>query len=254
MSSPVAVVSGASRGIGRAIALHLAREGYDIAGTWVRDSNAADALAHDVEATGRTCLTVRADAADPVATADAVTRIAEHFGRADVLVHNAGVASRGHHLVDTDPAEVQRLFAINALGAMYLTTGLIELLRASDHAAVVLVSSVATSNAAPGGGPYMIGKAAVEAFASTLAAEEAPNGVRVNVVAPGLVSTTMGDRLTKALTGLDDAAALDASMPFGRVTRPEDVAALVTFLASPAASQITGQRIEIHGGRAAVAP
>jgi 3-oxoacyl-[acyl-carrier protein] reductase len=95
----------------------------------------------------------------------------------------------------------------------------------------------------------MMGKAALEALAQTLGLEERTHGTRVNVVAPGLVATDMGDRLARALTGAADAASLDAAMPFGRVTRPDDVADLVSFLVSNAAAQVTGQRIEIHGGK-----
>src|ERR1700761_7129076 len=101
---------------------------------------------------------------------------------------------------------------------------------------IVVISSTATQRAVAGGGPYMMAKAALEAFASTLAAEEMRHGIHVNVVAPGLVATEMGDRLARAVAGVDHAAELDAGSPYGRVCRPEDVADVVAFLVSTAAS------------------
>jgi 3-oxoacyl-[acyl-carrier protein] reductase len=247
--NPVAVVSGAGRGIGRALASRLATDRFDVAGTWNRDEKAADETKSRIEDLGRRCLMYRSDVSDPGATASLVEQVASDFGQVDAVVHNAGIASRGRFVSDTEPAEIQRVLAVHALGAVYLCSGLAPILRKSTRGSIVLISSVATSNPSPGGAPYMMGKAALEALAQTLGLEERTHGTRVNVVAPGLVATDMGDRLARALTGADDAASLDAAMPFGRVTRPGDVADLVSFLVSNAAAQVTGQRIEIHGGK-----
>jgi NAD(P)-dependent dehydrogenase (short-subunit alcohol dehydrogenase family) len=114
-----------------------------------------------------------------------------------------------------------------------------------------MISSVATSNCSANGAPYSMGKAAMEALAYTLAKEERPHGIHVNVVAPGLVETDMGIRLARAITGnrgLDDLRSLDASAPFGRVCQPVDVAKVVLWLCSDGAGYITGQRIECNGG------
>jgi NAD(P)-dependent dehydrogenase (short-subunit alcohol dehydrogenase family) len=100
------------------------------------------------------------------------------------------------------------------------------------------------------GAPYNMGKAALEALAFTLAKEEAPNGIHVNVVAPGIVDTEMGRRLVKATVGGDDIHVLDASLPFGRVCQPEDVADVVRFMVSDASRYVTGQRVYVDGGRA----
>jgi NAD(P)-dependent dehydrogenase (short-subunit alcohol dehydrogenase family) len=113
---------------------------------------------------------------------------------------------------------------------------------------IVMISSVATLGYGARGAPYNMGKAAMEALAFTLAKEVRDAGVRVNVVAPGLVETEMGRRLTKARTGITDMRELDATMPFGRVCQPEDVANVVRFLVSDAASYLTGQKINVHGG------
>lgn len=244
----VAVVSGAGRGIGRAIALRLATDGYDIAGTFHRDDAAAAATKEAIASLGRRCAMYQSNAADHTDCEELVEQVLEGFGHVDALVHNAGIASRGRFVADTEPSEIQRVMAVHALGAFYLCSGFAPILRTSAVGNIVLISSVATSNPSPCGAPYMMGKTAMEALGKTLALEEMTYGTRVNIVAPGLVTTGMGDRLAHALTGAADAASLDSGMPFGRVTRPEDVADLVSFLVSTAAHQITGQRIEIHGG------
>ncbi len=118
---------------------------------------------------------------------------------------------------------------------------------------IVMVSSAATIAYAANGGPYNMGKAALEALAFTLAKEERRHGVRVNVVAPGLVVTEMGRRLVRAGRGVEDIHELDRHMPFGRVCRPEDVAGVVRFLVSERAGYVTGQRIYVDGG-ATLAP
>jgi NAD(P)-dependent dehydrogenase (short-subunit alcohol dehydrogenase family) len=113
---------------------------------------------------------------------------------------------------------------------------------------IVMISSTATLGYGANGAPYNMGKAAMEALAYTLAKEERPNGIRVNIVAPGLVETEMGRRLMKATAGIDDLRKLDAIMPFGRVCQPEDVAGAVLFLVSDGASYLTGEKVNVHGG------
>ncbi|MEL6984725.1 MAG: SDR family oxidoreductase, partial [Actinomycetota bacterium] len=117
-----------------------------------------------------------------------------------------------------------------------------------DRADIVFISSVATLGHAANGAPYNMGKAAEEALAYTLAKEEREHGIRVNVVAPGLVETEMGRRLAKGAAGIDDLRTLDASMPFGRVCQPDDIAGPVRFLVSEHASYVTGEKINVHGG------
>ena len=199
--NPVAVVTGASRGIGRALAIRLATDGFDVAGTWNRDAKAADETTSLIEDLGRRCRMYRSDVSDPAATASLVEQVASDFGQVDAVVHNAGIASRGRFVSDTEPSEIQHVLAVHALGAFYLCSGLTPVVRKSTRGSIVLISSVATSNPSPGGAPYMMGKDALEALAQTLGLEERTHGTRVNVVAPGLVATEMGDRLARALTG-----------------------------------------------------
>lgn len=248
LAGRVALVTGGSRGIGRAISLRLAHDGATVAVGYRRDAAAARETVDSITAAGG-----RADAYagsvesldDCHALADAV--LAAH-GFVDILVCNAGIASRGRTIVDTDPAEMERVVRTHAFGAFYLCQLLVPQMRARERGDVVVVSSVATSRAAPGGAPYMMGKAALEAMAATLALEEQRHGIHVNVVAPGLVVTEMGDRLARAHTGVAGAAELDATAPYGRVCRPEDVADVVGYLVSDQASYLNGQRIAVDGG------
>jgi NAD(P)-dependent dehydrogenase (short-subunit alcohol dehydrogenase family) len=169
------------------------------------------------------------------------------FGGIDILVNNAGIASRGQSVVDTEPAELQRVVATHALGPAYLCQLVVPQMRQRPRGDVVMISSVATRAMAGWGAPYNMGKAALEALAITLSKEERRHGVHVNVVAPGLVVTEMGRRLVRAM-GVDDISTMDANAAFGRVCRPEDVAGVVRFLCSAEAGYLTGQVIAVDGG------
>jgi 3-oxoacyl-[acyl-carrier protein] reductase len=170
------------------------------------------------------------------------------FGHIDLLVNNGGIASRGHTVADTDPAELERVVRTHAIGPHFLSKLVLPSMRARPRGDVVMISSVATSHMSAGGAPYNMGKAALEALALTLAKEERRHGIHVNVVAPGLVVTEMGHRLARAVAGVQDATELDAASPFGRVCRPEDVADVVRYLVSERAGYLTGQRIAVDGG------
>lgn len=243
----VALITGGGRGIGRAISLGLAADGADVAVSYRRDRDAAEATVAEIEAMGRRASAHQAS----VDVLDDCRRLAaeviEAHGGIDVLVNNGGIASRGHSVVDTDPEELERVIRVHALGPHHLCQAVIPSMRERDRGDIVFISSVATLGMAANGAPYSMGKSAMEALAYTLAKEEKRHGIHVNVVAPGLVETDMGERLMKA-RGVDDLRRLDASMPFGRVCQPEDVANVVRFLASPAAGYVTGEKINVHGG------
>lgn len=244
----MALVTGGSRGIGRACALGLAADGCDVAVNYRRNEDAAADTVQAVEELGRRARSYRASvdvAEDDEALAASVLA---DFGRLDVFVHAAGIASRGQRVADTDPAELDRVMRTHAMAAHHLCRLLLPALRAAPRGDVVLISSVAARMLAANGAPYNMAKAALEALAVTLAREERGNGVHVNVVAPGLVMTDMGRRLVKAAMGVDDMESMDAGAPFGRVCRPEDVAGVVRFLCSEAAGYVTGQVITVDGG------
>jgi 3-oxoacyl-[acyl-carrier protein] reductase len=248
MEQRLALVTGGSRGIGRACALALAEDGCDVVVNYRRDQSAAADTVAAIEAMGRRSKAYQASVdvrEDDERLAEAVL---DDFGAVDILVHAAGIASRGGSVVKTDPDELDRVLRTHAVAAHHLCRLLVPSMRTRPRGDVVVISSVATRLLAANGAPYNMAKAALEALALTLAKEEVRHGIHVNVVAPGLVVTEMGRRLVKGAMGIDDISTLDAGSPFGRVCRPEDVAGVVRFLCSEAAGYVTGQVIAVDGG------
>jgi NAD(P)-dependent dehydrogenase (short-subunit alcohol dehydrogenase family) len=248
LAGRTALITGASRGIGRGIALELAAAGAAVGVNYRRGRDDAEEVVALAEAAGARAVALQASVTEIDEVDSLADAALEHLGPVDLLVLNAGIASRGLPVADTDPAELHRVVATHALGAHRLIQRLLPGMRAAPRGDVIAISSSEVSAMRANGAPYNMAKAALEALALTLAKEEVANGVRVNIVAPGLVVTDMGAKLVQAKLGLSSAADLDASQPLGRVTRPEDVARVVAFLASDAAALLTGQRIVVDGG------
>lgn len=247
----VALVTGGGRGIGRGISELLAAQGATVAVNYRRDADAAADTVAAIHTAGGSASAFQASVDDAEACATMIDAVVAQFGGLDILVCNAGIASRGNSVADTDPAEMMRVVAAHAFGPHHLARLAVPHLRASGRGDVVMISSVATSTMSANGAPYNMGKAAMEALAFTLAKEERANGIHVNIVAPGLVETEMGVRLARSFTGnrdLQDLRSLDAVAPFGRVCQPLDVANVVLWLCSEGAAYITGQRIVCNGG------
>jgi NAD(P)-dependent dehydrogenase (short-subunit alcohol dehydrogenase family) len=244
----VGLVTGGSRGLGRAIALGLAEAGADVAINYRRDEEAAVSVAEAVERLGRRARIYRASVSDADEAQDLVKQVVSDFGFVDILVNNAGIASRGLPVAETEPAELLRVVGVHAFGPHYLSRAVLPSMRARPRGDIIMISSIGTLHPTPNGAPYTMGKAAMEALAFTLAKEERQYGVRVNVVAPGLLDTDMGRRSARAATGVADIHDLDERSGFGRVCRPEDVAGVVRFLVSDAGGYITGTRIVVDGG------
>lgn len=248
MADRVALVTGGGRGIGRGIALGLAADGIDVAITYRKDGEAAAETAAEIEAMGRAALAIQGDVTMPEDNTRNVAEVIDRFGGFQILVNNGGIASRGRSVVDTDPGELLRVMATHALGPHHLFSVAVPHLRTHERADIVVISSVATLTHGANGAPYSMGKSAVESLAMALAKEERGNGIRVNIVAPGLVETEMGRRLVKGAAGIDDITSLSDQMPFGRVCQPEDIANAVRFFTSDGAGYITGEKINVYGG------
>ncbi|HTO39398.1 MAG TPA: SDR family oxidoreductase [Rhizomicrobium sp.] len=244
----VALVTGASRGIGRAIALSLAEAGADIAINYRRDEQAAAETVAAVQTLGRKAVAYSASVENWDEDVAMVADVVRDFGGIDILINNAGIASRGLSVAETDPAEMERVVRVHAFGPHYLSKLVLPQMRNRGRGDIVMISSVATLNMAANGAPYNMGKAAMEALARTLAKEERKHGIRTNIVAPSLTVTDMGERLAKAAMGAHDISDLNAKWPFGRVSTPQDVAAVVTFLVSDANTYANGQKVNVDGG------
>jgi len=248
LAGSVALVTGGGRGVGRAIALGLAQDGATVAVNYRRDSESAEETVKMIESAGGRARAYCASVDNLEEDQLMVSRVEEDFGPIAILVNNAGIASRGRMVADTDADELHRVVATHAFGPHYLSRLVLPGMRSLDRGDIVMISSVATRSLGSHGAPYNMGKTAMEALAYTLAKEEKINGIRVNIVAPGLVDSEMGQRLIQATLGVDDIRALDEGMPFGRVCQPDDVANVVRFLVSDQNSYLTGERLYCDGG------
>ena len=243
-----ALVTGGGRGIGRAIALSLAEVGADVAVNYRQDADAAQEVVDAVKAMGRRARAFAGAVENWDDDVRMVSEVMDEFGSIGILINNAGIASRGQSVADTDPLEMERVVRVHAFGPHYLCKLVVPHMRQQARGDIIMISSVATLGNGPRGAPYNMGKAAMEALALTLAKEERVHGIRTNIVAPSLTVTEMGIRLSKATAGVQDIHELDARSPFGRVSTPEDVAAAVTWLVSDANPYANGQKININGG------
>ncbi len=245
----VALVTGGGRGIGAAIAVGLAADGLDVAINYRRDEEAARHTADLVRALGRRAEIFAAAVDDYEADARMVDGVLAAFGHVDVLVHSAGIASRGHAVADTDPAEIERVWRTHAFGAFAVAQLVLPSMRTRPRGDVVFISSMAAVALAGWSAPYNMAKASMEALAHTLAKEERMHGIHVNIVAPGLVDTEMGRRLAKAAMGAgDDIHSIADRMPFGHVCTPDEVADVVRWVVSDGARYVNDQRIAVDGG------
>jgi NAD(P)-dependent dehydrogenase (short-subunit alcohol dehydrogenase family) len=246
LTGRIALVTGASRGIGRAIALGLAADGADIAVNYRREQEEAERTAADIRALGRRAMVVQASVDDADACGRMVEAVGTGLGPVSILVNNAGIASRCMMVADTDPAEMLRVIGVHALAPFYISKLLLPQMRRQKRGDIIMISSVATLAFAARGAPYNMGKAALEALAFTLAKEERPHNIRVNVVAPPLTDTDMGQRLARS-RGVQQIHDLDANSPFGHVCAPEDIANVVRYLVSDRNSYVSGEKISVHG-------
>jgi 3-oxoacyl-[acyl-carrier protein] reductase len=235
----VAVVTGAGRGIGRAIATNLAAAGHHLACVDV-DGKAADRVARDLGGTAYRC-----DVSDP----DSVSEMAAAVGPADILVNNAGIWRFGP-LLGVQPADVSAVLGVNLLGTLFCSQAFAGGMATRGGGAIVNLSSVAASTCSPGVGMYPVSKGAIETLTRQMAIEWGSSGIRVNAVAPGLVLSEG----TAANYEGEAGARRAGSVPLGRIGTVDDIAGVVGFLVSGAAAYVTGQVVCVDGGIAAGRP
>ncbi|MEU9184206.1 3-oxoacyl-ACP reductase family protein [Streptomyces sp. NPDC048484] len=244
MNATVALVTGGSRGIGAATAVRLAREGADVALTYVSDKDAADEVAGRIRALGRRALVLRADSADAQEAAEAVDRAAEGLGgRLDVLVNNAGVGLLGP-LESLSLAEIDRVLAVNVRGVFLASQAAAA--RMGRGGRIITIGSCMTQRVpGPGGTLYATGKSALIGLTKALARELGGRGITANIVHPGPVDTDMNPADGPYAAGQAAMTAL------GRFGRAEEVASAVAYLAGTDAGYVTGAEFSVDGGHAA---
>jgi 3-oxoacyl-[acyl-carrier protein] reductase len=240
LSGRVALVTGASRGIGRAIALKLAAQGATVVAA-AREQNAA-ATVEEITAAGGKADAASVDVADAAAIDALVGGTLERHGQIDILVNNAGI-TKDQLLLRMKRADWDAVIATNLTGAFALTQAVLKPMIRQRGGRIVCVSSVVGQSGNAGQANYAASKAGLIGFAKSVAQEVASRNITVNVVAPGLIETDM----TRAITG-DAREEWAARIPLKRLGTPDDIAAAVCFLASPEASYITGHVLAVNGG------
>jgi 3-oxoacyl-[acyl-carrier protein] reductase len=242
LAGQVALVTGGSRGIGRAIALRLARDGAAVAVNYVRQEAAAAQTVGAIEAEGGRAFAIQFDVADAPGVATGVDAVVERFGRLDVLVNNAGVAVDGLVLRYKE-SDWARVLGTNLTGVFLCTKAALRPMVRARYGRVVNLTSVVAEMGNAGQAPYAAAKAGAIGFTRSVAREVASRGITVNAVAPGFIDSEMTATLTDP-----QRTAYTTLIPAGRLGAVDEVAAAVAFLASPEAAYVTGHVLDVNGG------
>jgi 3-oxoacyl-[acyl-carrier protein] reductase len=244
LADKVALVTGASRGIGRGIALEMAREGADVVVNYTQSDIKAREVARDIQALGRRSLSVKADVSTPGEVESMRKRVLKEFGGVDILVNNAGVH---HHLKswEIEDAEWRHVLGVNLDGVFHCSRAFSQEMRTKKWGRIINISSIMAFTGTDHEAHYGASKAAVVGLTKSLALELAGYNITVNAIAPGWIETDM----TSGMTSEEKKKALEL-VPLRRMGQPEDIAHVATFLASEKASFITGQTIHVNGGEA----
>ena len=242
LEGKVALVTGASRGIGKAIALLLAENGADVAVNFAGSTAAAEAVAAEIEKMGRKAILVQGDVSQTEVCAEMVDKVVKELGHIDILVNNAGI-TRDTLLLRMKEEDWDAVLNTNLKGVFNCTKAAVKYMANQRSGAIVNISSVVSLMGNAGQANYAAAKAGILGFTRSVAKEMAARGIRVNAVTPGFIKTDMTSVLSEKVV-----AAMEASIPLARLGEPEDIAKAVLFLVSDNAAYITGQTLHVDGG------
>ena len=237
----VALVTGASRGIGAGIARCMAQEGAAVVVNYVQSEALANEVVKEIRAGGGSAIAIQADVGNYAQVKSMVERSIAEFGKVDILVNNAGIAGPSVPMADVTPKEFEEVVRNHLIGSFNCTQCLLHHMRGLGGGDVIFISSRQTSFYPPNSSPYNAAKGGMDGLAQGLAKEERYNGIRGERSCPGLVPTDILMKDLMETTGKSSVEEVDKVMPFGRMLRPEDIGNLCTFLASEQGSHISGE-------------
>lgn len=242
LTDQVALVTGASRGLGRAIALELAKNGADVVVNYAGNKELAQEVVKEIKSLGRKAIDIQADVSSEEQVQNMVKQVVSEFGRLDILVNNAGI-TRDNLIMRMKEEEFDQVINTNLKGVFLCTKAVTRQMMRQRRGKIVNVASIVGVRGNPGQANYVAAKAGVIGLTKTTAQELASRNILVNAVAPGFITTDMTDVLTE-----EQRDAILSIVPLAKLGQPEDVARVVRFLASPDADYITGQTIHVDGG------
>ena len=242
LTGKTAIVTGGSRGIGRAAALTLAEAGADVAVIYAGNTAAAEETVRLIEEKGRKGLAIQCDVADEAAVTAMVKDVKKELGRIDILVNNAGITRDGLLMIMKED-DWQAVLDTNLTGAFHCTKAVTRLMMKQRSGSIINITSVVGETGNAGQANYSASKAGMIALAKSIAQELGSRGIRANAIAPGFIMTAMTDALSEEVK-----AEWCKKIPLRRGGTPEDVANIATFLASDMSSYVSGQVIQVDGG------